>query len=57
MNLIGIGMIGDSNYIGTNLVGSIKEVESKENNPIQFLQRVFLLIKILERLIGLAIHY
>ena len=29
MKLIGIGMIGNSNYIGTRLNWSIQEVESK----------------------------
>ena len=38
MKLIGIGIIGDSNYIGTSLNGSIQEVESKGKKPIQFLQ-------------------
>ena len=55
--LIGIGMIVNSNYIVTILSELIKEVNSKENNPIQFIQMFFLLIEILERLIGLAIHY
>ena len=32
IQLIGIGMIGDSNYIGTSLNGSIQEVESKGKN-------------------------
>ena len=39
MKLIGIGMIGDSNYIGTSLNGSIQEVKSKEKKSIQFLQK------------------
>ena len=30
MKLIGIGMIGDSNYIRTSLSGSIQEVKSKD---------------------------
>ena len=29
MNLVGIEMIGDSNYVGTSLSGSIQEVNSK----------------------------
>ena len=40
MKLIGIGIIGDFNYIGTSLSGLILEVKSKDNNPIQFLQRI-----------------
>ena len=39
MNLIDIGIIGDSNYIGTRLNGSIQEVKSKVKKPIQFLQK------------------
>ena len=31
--------------------------KNKRNNPIQFLQRNIILIKILERLVGLSIHY
>ena len=42
MNLIGILMIGDPNYIGISLSGSIKEVKSKGRNPIQFLQNVYI---------------
>ena len=38
MKLIGIGMIGNSNYIGTILNGSIQEMKSKGKNPFQFLQ-------------------
>ena len=37
MKLIGIGMIRNSNYIVTSLSASIQEVNTKENNPIQFL--------------------
>ena len=37
MKLISGGMIGNSNYIGTSLNGSIQEVKSKGKNPIQFL--------------------
>ena len=37
MKLIGIVMIGNSNYIGTSLIGLIKKVKPKENNPIKFL--------------------
>ena len=39
MRLIGVGMIGDSNCIVTNLNGSIQEVKSKGIKPIQFLQK------------------
>ena len=56
IKLISGGMIGNSNYIGTSLSGSIQEVKSKEKNPTKFLQRKFLLINILEPLIGLAIQ-
>ena len=37
MNLISIGMIRNSNYIGTSLSGSIQEVKSKTEKPFQFL--------------------
>ena len=37
--LIVIGMVVDSNYIGTILSGLIQEVKSKEKNPIQILQK------------------
>ena len=55
MKLTGIGIIGNSNYIGTSMSRSIQEVKSKEK-PIQFLQRIFLLIKILKRVIGFVIQ-
>ena len=35
-NLIGIGMIGDSNYIGIILNGSIQEVKSKVKTLFSF---------------------
>ena len=38
MNIIGVGIIGDSNYIGASLSGSIQEVKSRVNNLIQFLK-------------------
>ena len=38
MKLIGIGILENSNYIGTSLSGSIQEVKSKGKDPIQFLQ-------------------
>ena len=37
--LIGIGMIGNSNYTETSLSGLIQEVKSKEKKPIQLLQK------------------
>ena len=40
MKLIGIGMIGESNYIGTSLSGSIQELKSKTKKPIQFLPKI-----------------
>ena len=36
MNLIGIGMIGNSNYIGTSLSGSIQEFKSKGKTLFSF---------------------
>ena len=39
MKLIDIVMIGNSNYIGTSLNGSVQKVKSKGNKPIQFLQK------------------
>ena len=42
IKLISGGMIGGSNYIGTNLNGRIQNISSKEINPIQFLQNVYL---------------
>ena len=36
MKLIGMGIIGNSNYIGTSLSGSIQEVKSKGKNPFSF---------------------
>ena len=38
MNLIGGGIIGNSNCIGTSLNGFILNQPPKELNPIQFLQ-------------------
>ena len=54
MRLIGIGMIGNFNYIGTSLNGSILEVKSKIKIPIQFLQK-YQKQKMIEILVGLAI--
>ena len=42
MKLIGGGMIGDPNYIGTSLNGLIQEVKSREINPYHFLQFFYL---------------
>ena len=53
--LISGGMIGNYNYIGTNLNGWIQNIPPKEINPILFLQKSFTWIKIIEELIGLAI--
>ena len=53
-NLISVGMIGNYNYIATNLNGSIQEVEPKGINPFQFLQ-FFTKITMIERHIGLVI--
>ena len=41
INLIGGGMIGNSNYIGTCLNGMIQNQPPKELNPFQFLQKRF----------------
>ena len=40
MKLIGGGIIGDSNYIGTSLNGLILNITPKELNPFLFLQKV-----------------
>ena len=56
MKLISGGMIKNSNYIGTSLNGLIQEVKLKGKNPIQFLQKSFTCIKLIELLIGLDIH-
>ena len=40
LNLIGGGMIGNSNYIGTCLNGLIQNQPPKQLNPFQFLQKV-----------------
>ena len=40
MKLIGIAMIGNSNYIGTSLNGSIQEFKLKGKKPITFLQKI-----------------
>ena len=56
MKLISGVMIGDSNYICTILNGLIQEVKLKGRKPIQFLQTNFTEIKVIERLVGLAIQ-
>ena len=42
MNIIGGGMIGNSNCIGTNLNGLIPNQTPKELNPFQFLQKFYI---------------
>ena len=54
MNLIGGGMIGNSNYIGTCLNGLILNQPPKELNPFQFLQKSSILIIMIEQLILLV---
>ena len=54
--LTGIGRIGNYNFIGTSLSGLTQELKSKEGTH-SFSSNIFSLINILERLIGLAIHY
>ena len=39
MKLIGIGMIGNSNYVGTSMNGSIQEVKSKGKNLFSFFKK------------------
>ena len=39
MKLIGIVMVGNSNYIGTSLSGSIQEVKLKGKNRFSFLNK------------------
>ena len=55
MNIIGDGMIGNSNCIGTSLNGLILNQPPKELNPIQFLQKSSILIIMIEQLILLVI--
>ena len=55
MNLIGGGMIGNSNYIGTCLNGLIRNQLPKELNPFQFLQKSSVLIILIEQLMLLVI--
>ena len=52
--IMGIGMIGNPNYTGTSLSGLIKELKPKEK-PYSKFQRNNILVKMIERLIGLAI--
>ena len=55
MNLIGGGMIGYSNYIGTSMNGLIQNQPPKELNPFQFLQKSSILIIMIEQLIVFVI--
>ena len=55
MNLIGDGMIGNSNCIGTILNGFILNQPSKELNPFQFLPKSSILVKMIEQLILLVV--
>ena len=55
MKLISGGIIGNSNCIGTSFNGRIQNLSTKGITPIQFLQKSFTSIKMIERLIGLAI--
>ena len=55
MNLIGGGIIGDSNCIGSSLNGLILNQPPKELNPFKFLQNSYILIKMIEHFILLFI--
>ena len=55
MKLISGGMIGNSNFIGTDFNASILNLPPRELNPFLFLQNSFTLIKVIEQLILLAI--
>ena len=55
INLIGGGMIGNSNCIGTSLNGLILNQPPKELNPIKFLQKSYIIIIMIEQLILLVI--
>ena len=57
MKLIGGGMIINYNYTGTSLNGLILNLTPKELNPIMFHQKRFILVKVIEKLILLAILY
>ena len=57
MKLISSRMIGNSNFIGTNLNGSILNLTPKELNPFLFLQKKITLIKVIYHLILLVILY
>ena len=48
MNIIGGGIIGNSNCIGTSLNGFILNQPPKELNPIQFLQKYSILVIMIE---------
>ena len=55
MNLIGGGMIGKSNCIGTSLNGLILNQPPEELKSIQFLQKRSMLVIMIEQLILLVI--
>ena len=55
MKLISGGIIGNSNCIGTNLNGLILNLTPKELNPFLFLQKSYILVKMIEQLILLVI--
>ena len=55
INLIGGGMIGNSNYIGTCLTGLTLNQHPKELNSFRFLQKSSILIIMIEQLILLVI--
>ena len=55
MKLMGSLMIVNSNYIGKILNGLILDLTPKELNPIMFLQKIFILVEVIEKFILLAI--
>ena len=55
INIMGGGMIGYSNCIGTSLNGLILNQSQKELNPFQFLQKSYISVKMIEQLILLVI--
>ena len=55
LNIIGGGIIGNSNCIGTSLNRLILNQTPKELNPIQFLQKSYILVIIIGQLIFLVI--
>ena len=48
MKLMGSLMIVNSNYIGKILNGLILDLTPKELNPIMFLQKIFILVEVIE---------